>query len=158
MSRRGSQRKDSYRFDPVYQSILVNIFVNRVIRHGKKSLAYRIVYSAFRRIQDKTGKEPLAIVEHAVRVLIPTVQLKTRRVGGATYQVPIEVLPRDGIVMAIQWILAASRVRVRRGISRRLSLEILDVIFGNGGALRKREEIHRLAEVNKAFTRYRFLF
>jgi small subunit ribosomal protein S7 len=151
----GSYVKSPYAYDPVYQSALVHIFVTRIIEDGKKSLAYRILYSVLRRIQEKTHREPLAILEHAVRVVIPTVQLKARRVGGAVYQVPVGVSPRRRTVIAIQWILAAACLRSGHSIVDRLTIEILDAASGNGGAIRKREEIHRLAEVNKAFARYR---
>jgi len=143
--------------DPIYQSILVQKIVNRLIRHGKKSLSYRIIYSVLYKIQEKTQREPLAILEYAVRIVTPTVQLRTRRVGGANYQVPQEVSPRRGITLAIQWILVAARARPRRGIINCLSTEILDAACGSGGSIRKREEIHRIAEANKAFARYRFL-
>jgi len=127
------------------------------MRNGKKSLAYRILYSSFRQIQEKVQREPLSIIEHAIRVVTPTVQLKSRRVGGATYQVPIEVSPRRGIAIAIRWILMSSYSRPGRNVDSRLSIEIIDAACGVGGAVRKREEVYRIAEANKAFTRYRFL-
>jgi small subunit ribosomal protein S7 len=127
------------------------------MRNGKKSLAYRILYSSFRQIQEKVQGEPLSIMEHAIRVVTPTVQLKSRRVGGATYQVPIEVSPRRGIAIAIRWILISSYYRPGLNIASRLSIEIMDAACGVGGAVRKREEVYRIAEANKAFTRYRFL-
>jgi len=157
MSRRSTRKKENYILDPVYQSILVHIFVTRLMRNGKKSLAYRILYSSFRRIQEKAQREPLSIMEHAVRVVTPTVQLKSRRVGGATYQVPIEVTPRRGIAIAIRWIFVSSYSRPGRNIDSRLSIEILDAACGVGNAIRKREEVYRMAEANKAFTRFRFL-
>jgi small subunit ribosomal protein S7 len=157
MSRRGFRKKEIHIFDPVYQSVLVHIFVTRIMRSGKKSLAYRIMYSSFRRIQEKVQREPLAIIEHAVRVVTPTVQLKSRRVGGATYQVPVEVSPRRGIAIAIRWIFISSYSRPRRNIDNRLSIEIIDAACGIGNAVRKREEVYRIAEANKAFTRFRFL-
>jgi small subunit ribosomal protein S7 len=157
MSRRGIRKKEIYSFDPVYQSILVHIFVTRIIRNGKKSLAYCILYSSFHRIQERIQREPLSIMEHAIRVVIPTVQLKSRRVGGATYQVPIEVSLRRGTAMAIRWIFMSSYFRPGRNIDNRLSIEIIDAACGIGNAVRKREEVYRIAEANKAFTRYRFL-
>lgn len=157
MSRRSIRNKRLCSSDPIYQSILVRIFVTRIIQNGKKSLAYRILYSVFRRIQEKTQREPLAIMEHAVRIVTPTVQLKSRRVGGATYQVPVEVNPRQRTTLAIRWILISSCARSERSINGRLSIEIIDASCGYGGAVRKREEIYRIAEANKAFVRYRFL-
>jgi small subunit ribosomal protein S7 len=157
MSRRGIRKKKIYCSDPVYQSILVHIFVTCLIQNGKKSLAYRILYSSFRRIQEKVQREPLAIMEYAVRIVTPTVQLKSRRVGGATYQVPQEVSLRRGAIIAIRWIFSSAYTRPGRNIDSRLSIEIIDAVCGNGGAVRKREEVYRIAEANKAFTRYRFL-
>jgi small subunit ribosomal protein S7 len=133
------------------------MFATRLMRNGKKSLAYCILYSSFRRIQEKVQREPLSIMERAIRVVTPTVQLKSRRIGGATYQVPIEVGPRRGIAIAIRWILMSSHSRPGRNVDSRLSIEIIDAACGIGGAVRKREEIYRIAEANKAFTRYRFL-
>ena len=157
MSRRSSRKKENYSLDPLYQSVLVHMFVTRLMRNGKKFLAYCILYSSFRHIQEKVKREPLSIMEHAIRVVTPTVQLKSRRVGGATYQVPIEVSLRRGIAIAIRWILIFSYSRPGRNVDSRLSIEIIDAACGVGGAVRKREEIYRIAEANKAFTRYRFL-
>ena len=157
MSRRSIRKKEIYSFDPVYQSILVHIFVTRIMRNGKKFLAYCVLYSSFRRIQEKVQREPLSIIEHAIRVVIPTVQLKSRRVGGATYQVPVEVSLRRGTAIAIRWIFISSYFRPGRNIDNRLSIEIIDAACGIGNAVRKREEVYRIAEANKAFTRYRFL-
>ena len=156
MSRRRRPKKRLYDADPVYQSILVHIVVNHLIRNGKKSLSYRILYSVLEQIREKTQREPLAILEHAIRIVIPSVQLKSRRVGGATYQVPIEVGKRRGTAIAIKWLLIASRLRPGRDITNCLFAEILDAARGNGSAVRKREEVHRIAEANKAFARYRF--
>ena len=157
MSRRRSPKKRSYRPDPIYQSILVHMFVNCLMRKGKKSLSYRILYSVLNQIQDKTQRDALVVLEYAIRMVTPTVQLKSRRVGGTTYQIPIEVGPRRGTAMAIQWILTSARRRPGRDITTRLLAEILDAVRGNGGAVRKREEDLRIAEANKAFARYRFL-
>jgi small subunit ribosomal protein S7 len=149
-------KKRLHSADPIYQSILVHIFVNRLIRHGKKSLSYRILYSVFDQIYKNTKRDPLAIFEYAIYTVTPTVHLKTRRIGGATYQVPMEVSPQHGTALAIQWILTASRNRTGRSIVTQLYIEILDAIHGNGGAVRKCEEVRRIAEANKAFVRYRF--
>lgn len=157
MSRRSFRKKELYISDPIYQSVLVHMFVTRIMRNGKKFLAYCILYSSFRRIQEKVHRDPLSIMEHAIRLVIPTVQLKSRRVGGATYQVPIEVSLRRGISIAVRWIFIASYSRPGRNIDNRLSIEILDAACSIGNAVRKREEIYRIAEANKAFTRYRFL-
>jgi small subunit ribosomal protein S12 len=156
MSRRQKPKRQSYDYDPVYQSILVHIFASHIMRHGKKSLSYFILYSVLNEIQEKVEIEPLIVFEYAVRVVTPTVQLKSRRIGGATYQVPTEVDQLRGISLAIQWILVSARTRPGRDIISCLSAEILDVVRGNGGAVRKREEVHRMAEANKAFARFRF--
>jgi small subunit ribosomal protein S7 len=156
MSRRHTPKKRSYSPDPKYQSILVHIIVNRIIHHGKKSLSYRILFSVLQKINEKTHREPLSVLEHAVRIVIPTVQVKSRRVGGATYQIPMEVRPRRGTAIAIQWIVSAARLRPGRNIVDLLSAEVIDAARGSGSAVRKREEVHRIAEANKAFARYRF--
>jgi len=156
MSRRHTPKKRSYSPDPKYQSILIHMIVNRIIHQGKKSLSYRILFSVLQEIKEKTHREPLAILEHSIRIVIPTVQLKSRRIGGATYQIPIEVTPRRGTAIAIQWIVSSARSRPGRGIISLLSAEIIDASRGRGGAVRKREEVHRIAEANKAFARYRF--
>ena len=157
MSRRSIRKKKIYNSDPMYQSILVHMFVTCLIQNGKKSLAYCILYSSFRRIQEKVQREPLAIMEYAIQTVTPTVQLKSRRVGGATYQVPTEVKLQRGAIIAIRWIFLAACVRSGRNIDNCLAIEIIDAICGNGGAVRKREEVYRIADVNKAFTRYQFL-
>lgn len=157
MSRRRVTKKRSRNVDPLYGSIVVRIIVNHCIRHGKKLLSSRIIYSALDKIKRKTGREPLIILEHAIRIVLPTVQLKSRRVGGATYQVPVEVNTRRGVTIAIKWILKSAHTRPGRNIVIRLSAEIMDAANGNGGAVQKREEIFRMAEANKSFVRYRFL-
>jgi small subunit ribosomal protein S7 len=157
MSRSNVTKNRFYSPDPIYQSFLVHIVVKRLIRHGKVSVSYRIIYRVLDQIHEKGYGEPLAILEHAVRKVAPTIQLKARRFGGTTYQVPVEVAPRRGIAIAIQWILTAARRRRRRDIVTSLVIEILDSARGSGGSVRKREEVHRMAEANQAFARYRFL-
>jgi len=147
--------KRIYCKDPVYKSVLLHIFANRLIRNGKKSLAYRILYSVLHDIRLETGGQPIAILEHAVRIVIPPVQLKALRIGGAVYQVPIDVKLNVGISIAIQWILNASSNRQGNSIVARLFNEIVQAACGSGGAMRKRREVCRIAEANKAFARYR---
>ena len=156
MSRRRKQKKRFYSTDPVYQSILVNMFVAQFILDGKKSLAYRIFYSALQNIQDKTQRDPLIILEYSVRIVIPTVKLKSRRLGGTTYQVPVKVKTYQGISTSIRWILKFARQRPGTTIGKRLSIEILDRASGTGSSIQKRKEIHSIAESNKSFVRYRF--
>ena len=142
--------------DLAYQSILIHMVVNQLIRQGNKNLSYRILYTALNRIREKTKRNPMIVFEYAIRMVIPNVQLKVRRVGGTNYQVPTEVRPRRGTTVAIQWILKATRSRPRHNIATRLSEEIMDSVRRSGGAVRKREEVHRIADANKAFARYRF--
>ncbi len=157
MSRRRTAKKRNLTPDPIYQSRLVHRRVNRLRRDGKKSVAYRILYRALQETEQQSGQKPLLLLEHAVRRVTPSVQLKARRVGGATYQVPVEVGPRRGTARALQWLREASRTRPGRDRSTRLRAEILDAARGAGGAVRKRDEVHRRAEANKAFAKYRFL-
>jgi small subunit ribosomal protein S7 len=156
MSRRQTKKKRPFLTDPLYQSIFVQLVANRLIRHGKKSLAYSLLYAVLQNIQQETNREPVAILEYAIRTVTPAIQLKSRRVGGTNYQVPVEVNPQRGSTIAIQWILTAASNRPGRNIINRLSIEILDAACGNGGAVRKRDETHRIAEANKAFALYRF--
>jgi len=160
MSRRRTFKQrlllDACKVDKIYQSVLVHIFVCRIIRHGKKSIAYRILYYVFDQIHTQTHVSALPIFEHAVRMSLPTVQLKRRRVGGTTYQVPIELRLRRGVSTAIKWITLTARNRVGRGIITRLAAEVLDSASGVGASVRKREEIQRIADANRDFVRYRF--
>ena len=155
MVRRYILKESSYKIDPLYQSRLVHILANRIIRHGKKLLSYRIVYSALNKLQEKTQQDSLAILEHAIRIVSPTVQLEARRVGGMTYQVPTEVNPRIRTIIAIKWLLNAARIRPGHGIVFSLYIEIIDAARGTGIAVQKCREVHRIAEANKLFARYR---
>jgi small subunit ribosomal protein S7 len=125
------------------------------MRKGKKTLSYRIFYSALSKIRDETQSDPLFVFEHAIRIVTPTVQLKSCRVGGATYQIPVSVSPRRGTATAIQWILTSARTRSESGMDVCLSAEILDIVHESGGSVRKRDDTHRIAESNKAFASYR---
>lgn len=156
MSRRTAAQKRPAGSDPVHNSRLVNMLVNRMMRSGKKSLAYRIVYDAFKIIQDRTGSDPLETFERAVRNATPLVEVKARRVGGATYQVPMEVRSDRGIALALRWLIHFSRQRAGRTMSMRLANELMDAANETGSAIRKREETHRMAEANKAFAHYRY--
>jgi small subunit ribosomal protein S7 len=156
MSRRRTAKKRTLTPDPIYQSRLVHRRVTRIRRDGKKALAYRLLYTALQEREEQTGQKPLLILEQAIRRVTPAVQLKARRVGGATYQVPVEVGPRRGTSRAIQWLRDAARTRAGRSRSASLRAEILDAARGAGGAVRKRDEVHRRAEANKAFAKYRF--
>jgi small subunit ribosomal protein S7 len=157
MSRRRIQKKRFYAVDPVYQSTLVSIVANRFIQHGKKSFSYRLIYSVLQKIREKFHREPLAVLEYSIRRVTPKVQLKTRRVGGTNYQVPIKVGIGRGTKIAIQSILIATKMRPGQKAESCLLAEILDAANGTGKAIRTRDEIHRIAEANKAFARYSFL-
>ena len=156
MSRRTAAQKRTVLADPKYNSRLVNMMVSRIMRSGKKSLAYRIIYDAFSIIQERTGSEPLEVFEQAVRNATPLVEVKARRVGGATYQVPMEVRSYRGIALALRWLIQFSRQRSGRTMAMKLANELMDAANETGSAIRKREETHRMAEANKAFAHYRY--
>ena len=130
--------------------------VNRVLRDGKRSVAERVVYGALERIRDRTGREPVEVAEEAVRNLTPVLEVKSRRVGGATYQVPIEVPPRRGRTLAIRWLVQHSRDRREKEMSERLANELLDALGSQGGAYKRKDDLYRMAQANKAFAHYRW--
>ena len=156
MSRRSTRKKRPVPPDPVYNSRLVNMTIRRVMRSGKNSLASRIVYDAFAVIAERTGKDALEVFEQAMKNLTPLVEVKARRVGGATYQVPMEVKPSRGTTLALRWLIQFSRSRGGRTMSAKLANEIMDAANETGAAMKKREETHRMAEANKAFAHYRY--
>lgn len=156
MSRRRVVQKRPVPPDSVYNSRLVSMMVRRIMRHGKKSLAYRIIYDAMKIIEERTGAEPLELFEKAVRNVTPLVEVKARRVGGATYQVPMEVRSERGTTLALRWIINYSRQRAGRTMAMKLANELMDAANETGSAVRKREETHRMAEANKAFAHYRY--
>jgi small subunit ribosomal protein S7 len=132
------------------------MMMRRVMRHGKKSLAARIVYDAMKTIEERTGGNPLEVFERAVRNATPLVEVKARRVGGATYQVPMEVRSDRGTTLALRWLVRFSRERAGRTMASRLANELMDAANETGSSIRKREETHRMAEANKAFAHYRY--
>ncbi len=142
--------------DPKYNSRLVSMIVRRIMRHGKKSLAFKIVYDALKTIEEKTGSDPLELFEKAIRNVTPLVEVKARRVGGATYQVPMEVRPARGTTLALRWLVQYSRARGGETMASKLANELMDAAKETGSAIRKREETHRMAEANKAFAHYRY--
>ena len=156
MSRRVKVQKRPIPPDPVYNSRLVTMMVRRIMRSGKKSLSSRIVYSAFNLIKERTGSEPLEVFERAVQNATPLVEVKARRVGGATYQVPMEVRSDRGIALALRWLIQFSRQRSGRTMAGKLANELMDAANETGSSIRKREETHRMAEANKAFAHYRY--
>lgn len=156
MSRRTVIQKRPVPPDPTYNSRLVSMMVRRLMRSGKKSIAYGIIYDAFKLIQERTGGEPLETFEKAVRNATPLVEVKARRVGGATYQVPMEVRSDRGVALALRWLVQFSRSRTGRTMAGKLANELMDAANETGSTIRKREETHRMAEANKAFAHYRY--
>ena len=154
--RRGFIAKRDVLPDPLYHSKLVTRLINNVMLDGKKGVAQKIVYDAFAIIAEKTGKEPLEVFEQAMENVMPQLEVKARRVGGATYQVPIEVRPERRQTLGLRWITIYTRARSERTMKERLANEILDAVNGVGGAAKKREDTHKMAEANKAFAHYRW--
>nr|YP_009549664.1 ribosomal protein S7 [Goniophlebium niponicum]YP_009549684.1 ribosomal protein S7 [Goniophlebium niponicum]AYW16927.1 ribosomal protein S7 [Goniophlebium niponicum]AYW16931.1 ribosomal protein S7 [Goniophlebium niponicum] len=141
--------------DPIYRNRLVNMLVDRILKNGKKSLAYHIFYQAMKRIRQKTNRNPLSVLRQAVRGVTPDVVTETKRVGGSTYRVPVEVVPAEGKASAIRWSLVACRRRSGRSMALRSSDESMDAARNSGSAIRKKEETHKVAEANKAFAHFR---
>ena len=156
MPRRGNIAKRDVLPDPLYNSKLVSRLINSVMYDGKKGVAQKIVYDAFEIIKEKTGKEPLEVFEAAMENVMPVLEVKARRVGGATYQVPMEVRPERRETLGLRWITLYSRNRSEKTMKERLSGEIIDAVNGQGGAFKKREDTHKMAEANRAFAHYRF--
>jgi small subunit ribosomal protein S7 len=156
MPRKGPAPRRFIMPDPIYDSILVTQIQNRIMTRGKKGLAESIVYDALKKVQERSGKDPLPILKKAVDNIKPLLEVRSRRVGGATYQVPVEVPPRRGTTLAIRWLVTFSRRRRERSMADRLAGEILDASGGAGGAAKRREDMHKMAEANKAFAHYRW--
>ena len=156
MQRRGQIAKRDVLPDPIYNSKLVTRLINNVMLDGKKGVAQKIVYGAFDIVAEKSGKEPLEVFEAAMENVMPQLEVKARRVGGSTYQVPMEVRPARRETLGLRWITVYSRQRSERTMKERLAGEILDAVNGNGAAAKKREDTHKMAEANKAFANYRW--
>ena len=156
MPRRGNVPKREVLPDPMYNSVLVTKLVNSVMLDGKKGVAQKVVYSAFDMIKDKTGNEPLDVFNQAMENIMPAVEVKTRRVGGANYQVPVEVRPARGYALAMRWLVDAARSRHEKSMAARLAAEMSDAVENKGTAVKKREDVHRMAEANKAFSHFRW--
>ncbi|MER3557468.1 MAG: 30S ribosomal protein S7 [Thermus sp.] len=142
--------------DLVYGDVVVTAFINKLMKEGKKNLAARIFYEACRIIQEKTGQEPLKVFKQAVENVKPRMEVRSRRVGGANYQVPVEVSPRRQQSLALRWIVQAARQRPERGAALKVAHELMDAAEGKGGAVKKREDVERMAEANRAFAHYRW--
>lgn len=156
MSRRTTAKKKLAIPDPIYNSRLVSMLTVRILKEGKKHLAQRIIYNALEIIKEKTGEEPLSVLETAIRKVTPLVEVKAKRIGGSTYQVPMEVRAFRGTNLALRWITKFSRERSGKTMAMKLASELLDSANDTGNSIRKREETHRMAEANKAFAHYRF--
>ena len=156
MPRRGSVAKRDVLPDPLYNSKLVTRLINNIMVDGKRGVAQKIVYGAFDIIREKTDKDPLEVFEQAMENVMPLLEVKARRVGGATYQVPIEVRPDRRQTLGLRWMTTYSRSRSERTMKERLAGEIMDAVNGNGSATKKRDNTHKMAEANKAFAHYRW--
>ena len=156
MPRKGPAPRRELVPDPVHGSVLVTQVINKVLLHGKKTTAERIVYSALDIVADKTGGDPVAALKRAIDNVRPQLEVRSRRVGGATYQVPVEVRPRRATTLAVRWLVGFSRNRRERSIAERLANEILDASNGIGASVKRREDLHKMAESNKAFAHYRW--
>ena len=156
MPRRGQIAKRDVLPDPLYNSKVVTRLVNNIMLDGKKGVAQKIVYGAFNIIQEKTGKDPIETFEAAMENVMPVLEVKARRIGGATYQVPLEVRPERRQTLGLRWITAFARARSERTMKERLAAEIMDAANKTGGAVKKCEDTHKMAEANKAFAHFRY--
>ena len=156
MPRRGNVPKREILPDPMYNSVLVTKLINAIMLDGKKGVAQKVVYDAFDIIKEKTGKEPLDAFTEAMNNIMPSLEVKARRVGGATYQVPLEVRPERRQTLGLRWITAYSRQRSERTMKERLAAEIMDAVNKTGGAVKKCDDTHKMAEANKAFAHFRY--
>jgi small subunit ribosomal protein S7 len=156
MPRKGPPPRRELMPDPIYRSVLVTQFVNKVLVRGKRSLAERTVYSALDLIKDKTGTEPVATLKRAMENVKPQLEVKSRRVGGATYQVPVEVRPRRATTLAIRWLVGYSRQRREKTMAERLANELMDAANSTGSSVKRKDDVHKMAESNKAFAHYRW--
>jgi small subunit ribosomal protein S7 len=142
--------------DPIYNSKLVTRLINRIMIDGKKGVAQRILYEAFEIIRERTGKDPLEVFEQALKNVMPVLEVRARRVGGANYQVPVEVRPERRKSLALRWIVNYARLRSEKTMQERLAAEIMDAANNHGASVKKKEDTHRMAEANKAFAHYRW--
>ena len=156
MPRRGNIAKRDVLADPLYNSKMVTRLINNVMYDGKKGVAQKIVYSAFDIVKDKTGNDPLEMFDKAMANIMPELEVKARRVGGSTYQVPMEVRPERRTTLGLRWLTTYSRARNERTMAERLAGEIMDACNGAGNAVKKREDTHKMADANKAFAHFRY--
>jgi small subunit ribosomal protein S7 len=156
MPRKGPAPRRDLMPDPIYRSVLVTQIVNKVLTRGKRSVAEKIVYDALETVKEKGGGDPIASLKRAIENVKPQLEVKSRRVGGATYQVPVEVRPRRANTLAIRWVVGFSRQRLEKTMAQRLANELLDASNGIGASVKRREDMHKMAESNKAFAHYRW--
>lgn len=156
MSRRSKPAKRIPTADPIYNSVDISKFINRIMRRGKKSIAEKIFYAAMARIEEKTNEKAIEIFQKALTNATPLLEVKARRIGGSTYQVPIEVKPDRGMALASSWIIDAAKKRHGRSFEEKLTTELIEASNGTGAACKKREDTHKMAEANKAFAHYRY--
>ena len=156
MPRKGYIAKRDVLIDPIYNSKLVTRLINKVMIDGKRGIAQTILYNAFDIIEEKTGREPMEVFEKALENIMPLLELKARRVGGTNYQVPVEVSKERRLTLGLRWLVNYSRLRNEKTMELRLANEIIDAANGSGASVKKKDDIHRMAEANKAFAHYRF--
>jgi small subunit ribosomal protein S7 len=156
MPRKGPAQRRELTPDPVYRSLLVTQLINKVMLHGKRTVAEKIVYDAMKMIEEKTGSEPLSTVKRAADNVKPPLEVRSRRVGGATYQVPVEVRPRRANTLAIRWLVDFSRKRREKTMAQCLANELMDAANGLGASIKRRDDMQKMAESNKAFAHYRW--
>ncbi len=156
MPRRAQVTKREMLPDAKYHSVTVSRLINKVMLDGKKSTAERIVYGALQLLEREESKPPVTVLEQALKNIIPVLEVKPRRVGGATYQVPVEVRPDRGLALAIRWLMRSSRARTGRSLAERMAAELSDASKGQGASVKKREDTHKMAEANRAFAHYRW--
>ncbi len=156
MPRKGHTQKRDVLVDPLYNNKIVTKLINNIMLDGKRGVAQKIVYGAFSQVADKTGKDAVEVFEEAMNNIMPVLEVKAKRIGGATYQVPIEVKPERRQTLALRWLTLFSRKRAEKTQVERLANEIMDAANNTGAAVKKKEEMHKMAEANKAFAHYRF--
>ena len=156
MPRKGYIAKRDVQIDPIYNSKLVTRLINKVMIDGKRGVAQTILYNAFEIIEEKTGREPMEVFEKALENIMPLLELKARRVGGTNYQVPVEVSKERRLTLGLRWLVNYSRLRNEKTMELRLANEIIDAANGSGASVKKKDDIHRMAEANKAFAHYRW--
>ena len=156
MPRKGHTQKRDVLADPMYNNKVVTKLINNIMLDGKKGVAQKIVYGAFDRVAEKTGKEAIEVFEEAMNNIMPQLEVKARRIGGATYQVPVEVRPDRRQALGLRWLTIFSRQRTEKTMEERLALELIDASNNTGASVKRKEEMHRMADANKAFAHYRF--